>query len=216
MGLACLCPAQSRRDARDSDQINHAAGGTDVHARGNKTGTPLATAVTPWFCDFSERAVGSAAEMILPPGTAALLLSTTVLLATGPDLRVDDVSGSWTLTETRAGNRCTGTLTLQNAAAQTQPSQQTVLGTQRGSARFSGPCVDPASGTWTAQDGELTGPRLAAKLEYDKSSVFYSLALDRSRDGTLVGKGEIYASPRRDPEAVRRVGVFDARQERTR
>lgn len=149
----------------------------------------------------------------------SLLLSTLVALGTprpsraavALDLRADDVSGRWSITETRAGNQCVATLSL--SATSSGRSSETVLGAQRGSARFSGPCVDPAMGTWTAQEGGSSGPRLASRLEYEKSSVFYSLGeLTRENGGALRGKGEIYVAPRSDPNALRRVGKFDARR----
>ena len=149
--------------------------------------------------------------MLLPQ--AASLLAAVMITAGAPNLLADDVSGRYTISETRAGNRCTGLLSLTAAErGDPVPGAQTVLGAQRGSASYTSPCVDPAVGTWTAQDGDRTGPRLAARLEYGKSSVFYSLALEQAPDGALAGKGEIYAAPRIDPNALRKVGIFEARR----
>ena len=48
---------------------------------------------------------------------------------------------------------------------------------------------------------------MASRLEYEKSSVFFSFALDEK---SLRGTGEIYASPRADPASLRKVGTFTA------
>ena len=146
--------------------------------------------------------------IVAPPAFATALLA-VALGGMAPDLEQIDVSGQWMITETRAGNRCTGRLALEKRGAKEQPSQS-VLGMQRGSAAYSSPCVDPAQGTWTAQQGGRTGPRLAARLEYEKSTVFYSLGLDESNKGKLKGYGEIYAAPRSDPNNLRKVGLFEA------
>ena len=147
-----------------------------------------------------------------PPLLSPATLLAAVLTSSAPDLLAEDVSGQWNLVEARAGNKCTGTLSLVGDGK--SPSSQAVLGTQRGYASYSGPCVDSATGTWTAQDGAQTGPRLAARLAYVKSTVFYSLALDRANDGTLKGSGEIYAAPKSDPNTLRKVGLFDAQRTR--
>mmetsp|Transcript_98712 Transcript_98712/g.180564 ORF Transcript_98712/g.180564 Transcript_98712/m.180564 type:complete len:206 (+) Transcript_98712:67-684(+) len=124
----------------------------------------------------------------------------------------DDVSGQWSISETSAGNQCSGTLILEARSSQSPQPSQVVLGTQRGSARYTSSCVDPAAGTWTSQSGKATGPRLASRFDYENSSVFYSFALEQAKDGRLEGNGEIYSAPRSDPNDLRQVGTFKARR----
>lgn len=128
-----------------------------------------------------------------------------------------EVAGQWKIVETRAGQRCTGSLILEPELASSSPSM-IPLGTRRGAASYSGPCVDAARGTWAFQEGAAAGQsaRVASRLEYEKSSVFYSFALDDNGRGSaairLSGSGEIYASPRADPTSLRKVGSFTAQR----
>lgn len=94
-----------------------------------------------------------------------------------------------------------------------QPSRlaQSAADLQRGAARYQGVCVDSADGSWLVQEGE-PAPRLAWRLEYEKSTVFFAFDVVEGSDGALSGKGDVYASPRSDPKAIRRVGAFDARR----
>lgn len=108
-------------------------------------------------------------------------------------------AGTWAIEETRAGNKCSATLLLQPQAE------------DRGAARYQGVCVDSASGAWLLKD-TLPVPRLAWRLEYEKSTVFFSTELSAAADGTLTGKGEVFAAPRSDPAAIRRVGTFKSRK----
>lgn len=114
-------------------------------------------------------------------------------------LALPPTAGTWAIEETRAGNKCSATLLLQPQAE------------DRGAARYQGVCVDSASGSWLLKDTP-PAPRLAWRLEYEKSTVFFSTELSEAADGTLTGKGEVFAAPRSDPSALRRVGTFKSRQ----
>lgn len=149
--------------------------------------------------------------------SALTALAITALVVPCPscatvDLLSNDVSGQWSISETRAGNQCRGTLILEARSSKDPQPSQMVLGTQRGNARYTSPCVDPASGFWTSQSGKPTGPRLASRFEYAKSSVIYSFALEQAKDGTLEGSGEIYAAPRSAPNELRKIGTFKAQR----
>lgn len=61
------------------------------------------------------------------------------------------------------------------------------------------------------QDGE-SAPKLAWRLDYEKSSVFFSSDLTEGADGVLLGKGDVYAMPRADPSKLAKVGQFSARR----
>lgn len=115
-----------------------------------------------------------------------------------------DTSGTWAITETRAGNKCTATLML-------QPTRlaQSAEELNRGAARYQGVCVDSADGSWLVQEGDP--PRLAWRLEYAKSQVFFSFPV-AAKDGTLGGSGDVFAQPRSDPKSIRKVGTFDAKR----
>ena len=97
--------------------------------------------------------------------------------------------------------------------------------TRRGAARYQGICVDSADGSWIVQEGASSArggdgatavvpPRLAWRLEYEKSTVYFAVDLDESRsDGVLAGTGgDVYAAPRANPKAIAKVGGFDARR----
>ena len=150
------------------------------------------------------QAAAAAAARLL--GTALLASS---LLGTSPAAHAvlpPEASGTWAITETRAGQKCTATLML-------APSRlaQAAEDLNRGAARYQGVCVDSADGSWLTREGEGdAAARLAWRLEYDKSTVFF--AFDLPETGELAGKGDVYAAPRSDPKALRKVGVFDARR----
>ena len=57
-----------------------------------------------------------------------------------------EYTGTWAISETRGGQRCTATLML-------QPTRlaQSAADLQRGAARYQGVCVDSASGSWQIQ-----------------------------------------------------------------
>jgi len=112
-------------------------------------------------------------------------------------------SGTWAITESRGGQKCTATLML-------QPTRlaQSAEDLNRGAARYQGVCVDSADGSWIVQEG-AEAPRLAWRLEYEKSTVFF--AADLNGDGKE-GKGSVYAAPRTDPKAIKRVGEFSAKR----
>ena len=116
-----------------------------------------------------------------------------------------DTSGTWAITETRAGQKCTATLML-------QPTRlaQSAEELNRGAARYQGVCVDSADGSWLVQEGDPS-PRLAWRLEYDKSLVYFSFPVV-AQDGTLGGSGDVFAHPRSDPKSIRKVGTFDAKR----
>ena len=59
-----------------------------------------------------------------------------------------EVTGTWAISETRGGQRCTATLML-------QPTRlaQSAADLERGAARYQGVCVDSASGSWQIQVG---------------------------------------------------------------
>ena len=130
------------------------------------------------------------------------LLPAAALAALPPD-----ASGTWAITETRGGQKCTATLMLQPTR---QP--QSAADMNRGSARYQGVCVDSADGSWIVQEsGDAS--RLAWRLEYERSTVFFSLPITESaQDGTLVGKGDVFAQPRSDPNGLKKVGSFDAKR----
>ena len=86
---------------------------------------------------------------------------------------------------------------------------------RRGSARYQGVCVDSADGSWIVQEGVTEGapPRLAWRLEYEKSNVFFSFDVkENSGDGALSGRGDVFAAPRSEPSGLRRVGSFKAKR----
>ena len=121
-----------------------------------------------------------------------------------------DASGTWAITEVRGGQKCTANLML-------QPSRlaQSAADLNRGAARYQGVCVDSASGSWVIQEGmgDEAPARLAWRLDYEKSAVFFAFDVRESTtDRALGGSGEIYASPRGDASAVRRIGSFEARR----
>ena len=123
-----------------------------------------------------------------------------------------DASGTWAVMETRGGQTCTATLMLQPTRA-----PQSVAETLRGAARYQGVCVDSADGSWVVQEGSggegVSGSRLAWRLEYEKSTVYFAVDLVESpRDGALGGRGDVYAAPRADPRALAKVGNVEARR----
>jgi len=130
---------------------------------------------------------------------AALLAGGLAMSLPDAALALPPAAGTWAIEETRAGNKCSATLLLQPQAE------------DRGAARYQGVCVDSASGSWLVKDTPQA-PRLAWRLEYEKSTVFFSTELSEAADGTLTGKGEVFAAPRSDPAALRRVGTFKSRQ----
>ena len=52
----------------------------------------------------------------------------------------------------------------------------------RGAARYQGVCVDSADGSWIVQEG-AEAPRLAWRLEYEKSTVFFAADLNGDEEG---------------------------------
>lgn len=121
-----------------------------------------------------------------------------------------DTAGTWAIESTLRGQKCTATLMLQPTRA-----PQSVEDMRRGSARYQGICVDAADGSWLVQEGAKGGdspPRLAWRLDYPRSTVFFSFDVEERPDGALGGRGEVYATPRADPRALTRVGVFDAKR----
>jgi hypothetical protein len=113
-------------------------------------------------------------------------------------------AGTWAITETRGGQKCTANLMLQPVRL-----AQSAEDLSRGAARYQGVCVDSADGSWVVQQEDAAAPRLAWKLEYEKSTVFF--AADLEGDGSQ-GKGSVYAAPRADPKAIKRVGEFTAKK----
>ena len=103
--------------------------------------------------------------------------------------------------------------TLGQERKEEEPKQpQSAADMNRGSARYQGVCVDSADGSWIVQEsGDAS--RLAWRLEYERSTVFFSLPITQSaQDGTLVGKGDVFAQPRSDPNGLKKVGSFDAKR----
>ena len=149
------------------------------------------------------------------PAAIALAIASSALVsffsATLPAAAVlpPDTSGTWAVTETRGGQKCSATLMLQPTRA-----PQSAAETRRGAARYQGVCVDSADGSWIVQEGVDDGlPRLAWRLEYEKSTVYFALDLQTSAvDGALAGQGDVFAAPRAEPKALRRVGGFEARR----
>ena len=107
----------------------------------------------------------------------------------------DSLAGAYSLRETRAGNLCLGRLTLG----------------ADGVAAYTSPCVDAARGAWKATEGG----GLAWTLQYDRSTVLYTVLSDGIGDGAATG--EVIAVPRaaaagRDA-SPRRVGSFQLQRE---
>jgi len=147
----------------------------------------------------------------LAAGALAAALAARVVLVSAA--LPPDASGTWAIVETRGGQKCTATLML-------QPSRlaQSAADLSRGAARYQGECVDSADGSWLVQEGraESAPPRLAWRLEYERSTVFFAVDVATQRDGALGGaNGEVYAAPRADPKALRKVGTFSARRVNT-
>ena len=119
-----------------------------------------------------------------------------------------DTSGTWAITETRAGQKCTATVMLQPTRA-----PQSAEETRRGAVRYQGVCVDSADGSWIVQEGKTpeSAPRLAWRLEYEKSTVYFALDVEET-DGLLSGRGDVYAAPRADPKSLAKVGGFEAKR----
>lgn len=86
---------------------------------------------------------------------------------------------------------------------------QTTADLQRGAARYQGACAASADGSWRVEEGDPA--RLAWRLEYDKSTVYFALHLAEGSDGALSGKGDFYDTARAGT-VVKRVGTFDARR----
>ena len=150
-------------------------------------------------CELSRRALASCAL------ACALALPRNAFAALPPD-----ASGTWAIDETRGGQQCTATLMLQPMRP-----PQSAAEMRRGSAHYQGVCVDSADGSWIVQEGVAEGapPRLAWRLEYDKSTVFFSFDVNENRgDGVLSGRGDVFAAPRSEPSGLRRVGSFEAKR----
>mgnify|MGYP006104766565 CR=1 FL=1 len=156
---------------------------------------------------ISEHARPSPASFALALTAAALVSHSAALPATA--LLPPDTSGTWAVTETRGGQKCSATLMLQPTRAPQSAEEM-----RRGAARYQGVCVDSADGSWIAQEGLGDGPaRLAWRLEYEKSTVYFALDLQTSTaDGALAGKGDVYSAPRAEPKAIKRVGGFEAKR----
>ena len=84
---------------------------------------------------------------------------------------------------------------------------------RRGAVRYQGVCVDSADGSWVVQEGATpeSAPRLAWRLEYEKSTVYFALDL-KETDGVLAGRGDVYAAPRANPKGLAKVGGFEAKR----
>ena len=62
-----------------------------------------------------------------------------------------------------------------------------------------------------SQDGDPA--RLAWRLDYEKSTVFFASDITMGADGKLEGKGDVFAQPRADPSMkLAKVGTFNARR----
>ena len=135
---------------------------------------------------------------------AALVLPSASVATLPPD-----TSGTWAIDETRGGQQCTATLMLQPTRAPLSAAEM-----RRGAARYQGVCVDSADGSWLVQEGAAEGapPRLAWRLEYEKSTVFFSFEVKENGGGRLSGRGDVFAAPRSDPSGLRRVGSFTAKR----
>ena len=96
-----------------------------------------------------------------------------------------------------------------------QPTRapQSAEETRRGAVRYQGVCVDSADGSWIVQEGKTleSAPRLAWRLEYEKSTVYFALDVEET-DGLLSGRGDVYAAPRADPKSLAKVGGFEAKR----
>ena len=74
--------------------------------------------------------------------------------------------------------------------------------------------------SWIVQEGATpeSALRLAWRLEYERSTVFFAVDLAESGPSSgataLAGKaGDVFAAPRADPKAgLRKVGFFDAKR----
>ena len=59
----------------------------------------------------------------------------------------------------------------------------------------------------------MTLARLAWRLDYERSTVYFSSPLSTGADGVLVGSGDVFAVPRDDPlQKLAKVGTFSARR----
>ena len=164
----------------------------------------------PWTSTAAicQHARPSPASVALALAAAALVSHSAALPATA--VLPPDTSGTWAVTETREGQtQCSATLMLQPTRAPQSAEEM-----RRGAARYQGVCVDSADGSWIAQEGLGDGPaRLAWRLEYEKSTVYFALDLQTSTaDGALAGKGDVYSAPRAEPKAIKRVGGFEAKR----
>lgn len=144
---------------------------------------------------------------------SAIAASCLLLHPAGPALAAlpPDTSGTWAISEIRGGQKCTATLMLQPMQA-----PQSAEETRRGAARYQGVCVDSADGSWLVQEGpsDSSPPRLAWRLDYEKSLVFYGFDVESSsKDGSsLVGRGDVYAAPKANPKGIAKVGSFEAKR----
>ena len=141
------------------------------------------------------------------PTLAAAAAAAATIIASQSALAIlpPSAAGTWAITETRGGQRCTANLMLQPVRL-----AQSAEDLSRGAARYQGVCVDSADGSWVMQEGkEANEARLAWRLEYDKSTVYFSA--DLSGDGSS-GDGTVFAAPRAEPKALKRVGTFSARK----
>ena len=148
--------------------------------------------------------------MLLPRGAAIAMgcccaaLHGMVALetaATLPPETLGRIVGVKSIRETRAGQLCDGRVSFLAVPADD-------AGAESGSIEFQSPCVASAEGTWQVDE---TTQMLRWRLEYDRSSVFYSAPLDAfaAPQKSNRVKGDVLAAPRSEPEAMRKVGSFD-------
>ena len=154
-----------------------------------------------------------AAHAGLQRGLAAALLSLSLLLASATTATASlppDTSGTWAIETYLRGQKCSATLMLQPTRA-----PQSAEETRRGAARYQGVCVEPADGSWVVREGvggDGTAARLAWRLEYPRQEVYFAFDVEERGGGALGGTGDVYAAPRTDPKAIKRVGDFSARR----
>ena len=212
MIVSLRAQAQATENYNKADELREVLRAMAVDVFDKERVWSLRAGPAPSICALAD-------EPATPSGVAAWLRSavlvTCLLLQPGSAALAalpPDTSGTWAITETRGGQKCTATLMLQPTRA-----PQSAEETRRGAARYQGVCVDSADGSWIVQEGANDGldgpPRLAWRLDYEKSVVFFAFDVKSSpTDGALIGRGDVFAAPKANPKGIAKVGGFEARR----
>ena len=208
--------AKQAGDFERADELREVLRQERVDVFDNERVWRLRAAPSTMMCASGDEVAPAAVNVVAKMGSwfrasvlAGLLVCAPMVPTAARAALPPDTSGTWAITETRGGQKCTATLMLQPTRA-----PQSAEETRRGAARYQGVCVDSADGSWLVQEGAGAGaPRLAWRLEYEKSTVFFAFdVVESPRDGALVGKGDVYAAPRANPKGLAKVGGFEARR----